>query len=62
MDASNEPTPPAPAVKVKDVQSDAGKVKVADKTGRGVDAETVHGKKGVAITSEAPRDSDAKKA
>jgi len=53
-EGSNEPAAPAPAVRGKDIVSEAGNVTAQDKTGRGVETEKVRAKQDVRLSSEPP--------
>ena len=53
VDASNEPTPPTPAVKGENIKSRKGGLKAHDETGRGVDVKDVEVEKDVDLKSTA---------
>lgn len=62
MDASNEPTPPTPAIDLEGVKSKSGKVTVTDETARGIKGKDISGDKGVDVTAKAPQEKTNPKA
>ena len=54
LDASNEPPPASPGVRVKDATSHGGGLLAEDKTGRGADVEGVEVQDDILVTSSPP--------
>jgi len=55
IDASNEPSPPTPAVVVKDARSSAGGLVAEDNTGRGANVEKIEVKDDILVSSTPPK-------
>jgi len=60
LDASNEPTPPSPGVRVRDATSEGGGLLAEDGTGRGADVEKVKVKDDILVSSSPPPSADPK--
>ena len=56
LDASNQPEPPTPAVRVKDAKSEAGGLLADDQTGRGADVESVEVHDDILVSSTPPQE------
>lgn len=59
IDAENEPSGPAPGVKIEDAKSRSGGLTAEDRTGRGADVKRVEVERDIKVTS-APPPSDPK--
>jgi hypothetical protein len=60
LEASNEPTPSPPGVRVKDAKSRAGGLVAEDSTGRGAEVEGVEVQDDILVSSSPPQTSDPK--
>ena len=62
VDASNDPPPTSPAVKVHNATSATGSLRATDSTGRGSDVDNVNIHKDIEVSSTPPHSSSGPKA